>query len=341
MSHGDTLTQQARYHSRCTGIGHETSLQHLQTAQGQAPVPAASRDQARLEAAVFEHLGGTIDYCAHPAGIAHVRPSVDHLVVKVDLKLGPEHSLPRHCLEALLPTQYTGPAEDEGLTPGGIAGVRLLEVDSNGLHLGLAGTDARVTLTGPPPEWWQAALARHRSFCRDHHLVPLWDAPALTPFEATYLAADSTWWKEQADRAWIASGLLRRIALFHTVIKPFCIRYWRHGLGWKFELRYEHGVPVGHDRLIKHLTDPRYGLAIQSTRDHCECKKCDCDGGAERNCWFTLDTGGGRRDEIVLHFRHTRAGYDITREYDQLVAAGAAPDWLAQALPAHHRSPAT
>ncbi|MGW3465665.1 hypothetical protein ACWDE9_41735 [Streptomyces olivaceoviridis] len=52
---------------------------------------------------MFERLGGTIDYCAHPAGVARVHPSADHLVVEVDPKLGPEHSLPEHCLQALLP----------------------------------------------------------------------------------------------------------------------------------------------------------------------------------------------------------------------------------------------
>lgn len=108
------------------GIGHQAGLQHLQALQGQDPAPSASHDQACLEAAVFERLGGTIDYCAHPVGVARVHPTADHLVVEVDPKLGPEHSLPEHCLQALLPTQYTGPDEDEGREPGGIAGVRLL-----------------------------------------------------------------------------------------------------------------------------------------------------------------------------------------------------------------------
>ncbi|MET7457587.1 hypothetical protein ABZT03_38200 [Streptomyces sp. NPDC005574] len=36
--------------------------------------------------------------------------------------------------------------------------------------------------------------------------------------------------------------------------KPYCVKYWQHGLGWKFELCYEHGVSVNHDRLIDHLT---------------------------------------------------------------------------------------
>ncbi|WP_432161523.1 hypothetical protein [Streptomyces sp. NRRL F-5630] len=341
MSHGDLLTQKARYRSRCTGIGHQTGLQHLQSLQEQEPVPAANYDQTRLEAAVFERLGGTIDYCAHPAGVARVHPSPDHLVVDIDSKLGPKHSLPEHCLQALLPTQYTGPDEDEGRELGGIAGVRLLRVDTAGLHLGLAGTDARVTITGPDSEQWRTLVTEHRASCHDANLVPLWDAPALTPFETAYLAADPTWWKEQADHAWVASGLLRRIALFHTVTKPYCVRYWRHGLGWKFELRYEHDVPMDHETLLAQLTHPRWGMPLQVTREHCVCKPCDCDQGAERNCWYTLDTGGGRRDEIRIHFRRASAGGDTEYEYGRLAAAGADPKWLVQALPSHHQSSAT
>ncbi|MGV9942455.1 hypothetical protein [Streptomyces sp. NPDC003401] len=337
MSHGDLLTQKARYRARCTGIGHQTGLQHLQALQGQDPVPAANHDQARLEAAVFERLGGTIDYCAHPAGVARVHPSADHLVVEVDSKLGPAHSLPEHCLQALLPTRYTGPDEDEGREPGGIAGVRFLGVDAAGLHLGLAGTQARVTIAGPDPKQWGAIVTQHRASCSDHDLVPLWDEPTMTPFESAYLAADLTWWEEQADHAWVASGLLRRIALFHTVTKPYSLKYWPHGLGWKFELRYEHDVPMDHEALLAHLTHPVWGMPFQATREHCVCKPCDCDKGAERNCWYTLDTGEGRRGEIGIHFRRARAGRDTDHAYERLVAAGADPKWLAQALPSHHQ----
>ncbi|PJN31651.1 hypothetical protein CG747_44165 [Streptomyces sp. CB02959] len=337
MSHGELLTQKARYRSRCTGIGHQAGLQHLKALPAQDPVPAANRDQARLEAVVFARLGGTSDYCAHPAGIARVRPSVDHLVVEVDSKLGPEHSLPKHCLQTLLPTEYIGRGGDEEREPGGFAAVRLLGIDAAGLHLGLAGTDARVTITGPDPEQWRTMVTEHRAFCHDADLVPLWDAPALTPFESAYLAADSTWWEKQADRAWVASGLLRRIALFHTVTKPYSLNYWPHGLGWKFELRYEPDVPMDHEELLAHLTHPAWGMQLRATREHCACKPCDCDQGAERNCWYTLDEGGGRRDGIRIHFRRVRVGWDTEREYERLVAAGADSQWLAQALPARHQ----
>lgn len=304
MSHGSALTQKARYRSRCTGIGHQGSLQQHAAADSQLPVPDASRDQSRLEAEVFERLGGTIDYCAHPAGVAHVVPADTHLSVAVDPQLGPRHRLPRHCLEALLPTQYTGADEDgEGL--GGAMGVRLRGIDAGGLHLGLVDTDAHVTLTGPTPKQWREILTDHRARCRGHHLRPLWDRLELTQPERSYLAADSTWREERVATAWVASGLLRRIALFHTVTKPFCVRYWQHGLGWKFELRYEHGVAVEHDAVIEYLTHPKWGMALQVQRDFCACKPCNCDAGAERSCWFTFGVRGGH-GEVGMHFRRTR-----------------------------------
>ncbi|SEB64439.1 hypothetical protein SAMN05216483_0102 [Streptomyces sp. 2131.1] len=179
MSHGEILTQRVRYRARCTDLGHQTSLQHLQALQGQDPVPAAAdRAQARLEAAVFERLGGTSDYCAHPAGVAQVHPGADHLVVELDPQLGPQHSLPEH---------------------------------------------------------------------------------------------------------------------------------------------------------------PAWGMPLKAAREHCMCKPCDCDQGAERNCWYTLDVGGGRRGEIGIHFRRARVGRDTGQEHGRLVGAGATPDWLAQALPSHYQ----
>ncbi|GAA5705635.1 hypothetical protein AQJ43_36345 [Streptomyces avermitilis] len=334
MSHGNALTQKARYRSRCTGIGHQACTQQHTTAEGQHPVPDSGPDQARLEAQVFEHLGGTIDYCAHPAGIAHVIPTGTHLTVALDPKLGPNHRLSQHCLEALLPTIYTGTDEDpEG--PGSAVGVRLRGIDADGLHLGLADTNARVTLAGPSQAEWTTALANHRARCRESHLIPLWDTPGLSEPERRYLDGDPAWWKEQADTAWLASGLLRRIALFHTVTKPYCVRYWRHGLGWRFELRYEHGLTVEHNTLIASLTHPKWGMPLQVKRDHCSCKPCACDGGAERNCWFTLEMPDGQ-GEVGMHFRRARADFDASGTYERLVTAGANARWLEQVLPAHH-----
>ncbi|WP_097914118.1 hypothetical protein [Streptomyces sp. b84] len=339
MSHGNLLTQKARYRSRCTGIGHQQSLHHLQASPRQDPVPAPGRDQARLEAAVFERLGGTIDYCAHPAGVARLHPDTGHLTVELDPQLGPDHSLPEHALQALLPTRYTGPDQDGEGEPGGISGMRVLNIDEHGLHLQLASTEARVTLAGPSAKTWRNLLAAHWTGYRSGLLVPLWDTSELTPFEADYLAKDHTWWDECDEFAWVASGLLRRIAVFHTVTTPYCVRYWRHGLGWQFELLYQHGVPVNHDELIAHLIHERWGMGLKASRDHCACKPCDCDGGAERNCWYTLDAGEGDLGAIGIHFRRNAVGRDLTRAYGRLVAAGADPDWLARALPAHHRLP--
>lgn len=197
-----------------------------------------------------------------------------------------------------------------------------------------AGTDAHVIM-GPTPQQWRSILADHRARCRDEYPEPLWDTPELTQAELRYLAQEPTWWKARAGAAWVASGLLRRIALFHTVTKPFCVRYWQHGLGWKFELRHEHGVPVDHDAVIERLTHPKWGMTMGVKRESCACKPCNCDGGAERSCWFTLSPKSDH-GEAVIHFRRAKAGYDLSNVYGRLVAAGAEPSWLELALPDHH-----
>ncbi|RPK23580.1 hypothetical protein EES37_38135 [Streptomyces sp. ADI91-18] len=333
MSHGNTRTQQARYRSHCTGTGHQICVEQLHSAAAH-PVPTPDFDQARLEAALFEGLDGTIDYCAHPAGIARTTPSSDHLALALDSKLGPKYRLPEHSLGMILPTHYTGPEETENV-PGGYVGVRLRAIDDAGLHLGLAGTDAHVTLTGPSTEEWHEIVAAMRADCQECHLEPLWDARDLTGPEADYLAREHRWESEKAERAWLASGLLRRIGLFHTVSKPYSMRYWRHGLGWKFEVRYEHGVAVNHDAVVEHLTHRRWGMPLQVFRESCACKSCTCDGGAERSCWFTF-VGDQPKTKIIIHFRQTRAHYDMTDPYDRLTGAGASRTWLQQALPSHH-----
>ncbi|MFI0269644.1 hypothetical protein [Streptomyces luteogriseus] len=130
---------------------------------------------------------------------------------------------------------------------------------------------------------------------------------ASTPFESAYLARAPTWWEERADHAWVASGLLRHIALFHTVTKPYSLKYRPHGLGWKFALRYEHDAPMDYEALLAHLIHPAWGMPLQATRAHCVCRPWDCDKGAERNRWCILDTGAGRRGEIGIHFGRARA----------------------------------
>ncbi|MET9648603.1 hypothetical protein [Streptomyces syringium] len=336
MSHGNNLSQQARYRARCTGRGHQSEHQFLSTTRLAAPIPEAAGEQALLEAALFERIDGIFDYCAHPAGVHSVLPQPDHLTVRLDPYLGrTDRALPLHSLAGLLPTYYTGDKEDpEG--PGGVTGVRLLGIDERGLHLGMAGNAASATLTGPTSEQWRDHLAEHRAWCAENELAPLWDTPGLSEPETADRAAHSSWYQILAKGAWLGSGLLRRIGLFHTVASPYSLRYWNNGEDWKFELKYERGVPADHDDLIQHLLHPTWGLPLRVDHRHCECRPCDCDGGRERICSIDLAPLDGRYGGIGFRFRSTAQGYDLTEQYAKLVNSGAPSSWLRRALPRHH-----
>jgi hypothetical protein len=52
-----------------------------------------------------------------------------------------------------------------------------------------------------------------------------------------------------------------RIGLLHTVTFPYSVRYWYDCVDWKFELKYEHGVPVGHDAFVQHTVEQGYDLS--------------------------------------------------------------------------------
>jgi hypothetical protein len=140
-----------------------------------------------------------------------------------------------------------------------------------------------------------------------------------------------------ADSAWLSSGLLRRIGLLHTVTFPYSARYWYDGQDWKFELKYEHGVPADHDAFVQHLIHPVWGLPLRIVGRHCECRSCDCDGGRERMCRIELAHREGREGGPQLRFRTIEHGYDLSQEYAKLTATGAGPSWLRRALPGHHQ----
>ncbi|GAA2718484.1 MULTISPECIES: hypothetical protein [Streptomyces] len=248
----------------------------------------------------------------------------------------PDRALPLHSLAGLLPTHHTGTTENPD-GPGGVPGLRLLGIDEHGLHIGMVGTDASATLTGPTPDRWRSLLDKHRAWCRENDLTPLWDTAYLSEPEAAYRAKEAEWHRILADSAWLGSGLLRRIGLFHTVVSPFCLRYWFDGVDWKVELKYEHGVALHHDELVQYLTHPSWGLPLRVHHRHCECRPCDCDGGRERICWIELAPTTQHRGGISFRFRSTDRDRDHSAVHAKLVSSGAPKSWLERALPQHQQ----
>ncbi|MER5781249.1 hypothetical protein ABT104_05900 [Streptomyces mobaraensis] len=339
MSHGDSLAQQARYRARCTGNRHQNEHRFLSTARPATAISEATGDQALLESALFTHANGLADYCAHPAGIHSVDPRVDHLTVRLDSYIGPTRDYPlgEHCLATLLPTQNTRTKEE----PSGVPGIRLRGIDDRGLHLGLADSSASATLTGPTAEQWRSYLDNHRALCIENGAAPLWETADLSEAEAAFRTEHSSWQEILSRSAWIGSGLLRRIGLFHTVSNAYSLGYWLDGRDWKFELTYEHGVPVNHDELVQYLTHPAWGLPMRVDHRSCQCRPCDCDGGRERICWIELTPTTDRVTGISFRFRSTAKDRNITRVYRSLALSGASTAWLERVLPQHHRQAST
>ncbi|WP_326615278.1 hypothetical protein OG949_41010 (plasmid) [Streptomyces scopuliridis] len=336
MSHGNRLSQKARYFANCTGIGYLTGHERLAASRTRDVIPSVSGEQALLEASLLERLGGTFDYCAHPAGIASVDPGLEHITVRIDPLMGRLQSpLALHSIAMLLPTRYTGTEANPG-EAGGIMGLRITALNERGLHLSLVGTTATATLDGPTSAQWSTYLAEHRAWCADNHWQSLWDEPNLHPDEQAHTASTPLWSQRCRETAWVGSGMLRRIALLHSVTTPYRVTCWHDGSDWKFDISYALGAKGSHDALIKQLLHSRWGQPLQIHHSHCECTSAPTDESVhlrERMCSLSLTSQGALRGGIDFRFRSTARQQDLASRYAALSAASAEPSWLRLAFP--------
>ncbi|MEU4496996.1 hypothetical protein AB0F96_27025 [Streptomyces sp. NPDC023998] len=335
MSHGNRLSQKARYFAACTSTDYLIGWQRLSADRARDPIPDTSGDQALLEASLLERLGGTFDYCAHPVGIASIDPGPDRITVRIDPLMGLRQSpLALHSLAMLLPTRYVG-VESNLDEPGGIMGLRIAGLDDQGLYLSMAGTTAAATLTGPTAVQWSTYLATHRAWCSENHLQPLWDTPRLHPDERAFTASAPSLTRHRSETAWVGSGLLRRIALLHTATHPYRVGYWNDGSAWKLDISYAYGARGSHDVFVKQLLHPRWGLPLAIEHAYCECADgiADADPASERMCSLRLASHGDRRGGIDFRFRAATRQCDLSTRHAALASAGAAPSWLKRAFP--------
>jgi len=76
--------------------------------------------------------------------------------------------------------------------------------------------------------------------------------------------------KDDRELAWLGSGLLRRIALFHSKASAaYSVRSWISDHEWKFELSMRRDVPFDHHRFVERLIDPAWGLPAAVSHSHC------------------------------------------------------------------------
>ncbi|MFH8993360.1 hypothetical protein [Streptomyces sp. NPDC017940] len=326
-------SRKLRYWSECSGQFRRTALRPSHPAS--AVLPA----QARLESLVLEQLGTAPDLCAHPFGITSLHSAATSLTLHLDAYMGHRrHSFPEYCLSQLLPA---APAPGSGDDPHGIPGLRMSGINADGrqLHLHMVkdpGQTATLVLTLPKglTENWADIERRHRRWCEDNDLRQLWTTPQLDAVESAYLGACPSLEGSRSRRAAVGSGLLRRIALFHTVTAFYRVQCWDDGDSWKIDARTAHPRARWHDQLLQRLCHPRWGLPVHVAHRFCHCAEPDTPYQWDHTCAFYFDGHTASNDDpIYLRVHANPEGHDYHRQIATLRQVGAPADWMARAFP--------
>ena len=229
---------------------------------GSPPIPTPAQAQLNLEARFFEQiLDARGEITSHPLGIQAVRPLADTLHLRVD---GETTAL--QLLRYLLPRWETPVGDVHG-----IPGLRVHRRHSNAIELRQVGSLSSVRLTGLPARWWKLAEAELLSEADTTDVLAWRDSPtAWTPremrWDSEHYEGAGRYAKRWQRQTWLASGLLRRIALLHTVAACHAADGWK-GLScmphrWCFDLAHTRDQPPRLAELAAALRDPVFGLDL-------------------------------------------------------------------------------
>ncbi|CAM5559429.1 hypothetical protein [Streptomyces purpurascens] len=233
---------------------------------GRPPIPAPDcAEQRNFEADLFHQvLDSYTDFSASPFGIRRVRPQPDtiELVAETEQRA-------RRLLTWLLPS-YEPDGEVHGML-----GLRIRQRTPKGVELHIAGQHTSAWLTGQAPEIWKRAETESFERAADLGWKALWRGPEKWSVEE--LSFEQQWntgeWTRQFRAgAWSASGLLRRIGLFHTLTAADAVTGYK-GLGingyvgsgpvrWCLDIIHRSGVRYQKQDLVEALTDPEFGLPV-------------------------------------------------------------------------------
>ncbi|MFG3552344.1 hypothetical protein [Streptomyces sp. NPDC047725] len=174
-----------------------------------------------------------------------------------------------------MPLNRLLPCYEPGGEVHGIVGLRIRQRTSRGVELYIAGQRTSVCLTGVSLKVWKRAEAESLEHVADIGWKALWRGPEKWSEEE--LAFEQQWntgeWARQFRAgAWSASGLLRRIGLFHTLTACDAVTGYK-GLGingydgngpvrWCLDIIHRTGVRYQKQALIEAMTDPEFGLPI-------------------------------------------------------------------------------
>ncbi|MFI5808639.1 hypothetical protein [Streptomyces sp. NPDC051561] len=220
----------------------------------------------------------------------------------------------------------------------GIPGLRIDRTAADGRRLRLRmvqdpeQTELTLVLPGEVEEDWVDIEGRHRRWCEDNTLRPLWANGQLDAVEADYLGAYPLLERSRSNRAAVGSGLLRRSALFHTVATFYRVQIWDDGDSWKIDARTASPRASGHDRFVDRLCHPRWGLPVHLAHRFCWCAPEGAPYQWDHTCAFYF---GHAPDDGPLYLRvhASPEGYDYRRQVATLRKAGASMRWMARALP--------
>ncbi|MEW2386774.1 hypothetical protein AB0933_00265 [Streptomyces venezuelae] len=192
---------------------------------GTSPIPeAASSAQRCFEARVLLALLEFRDvYTRLPLGIASVHPEPHSSALAVE-----SEERATELLFNLLPSYA------EGHEVSGVPGLRITRRDKTAIELKVLGEPALIRLTGLPAKLWHSAEMSMLTKWIDPSSMHLcWRSSrwSWTVAEREHNAR----WEDGSDRfvrvtkagAWLASGLLRRAALLHTVANTFLVDGYR------------------------------------------------------------------------------------------------------------------
>jgi hypothetical protein len=335
------VKRRVQQHARYTGLSYQAAWECIADLEpGQAPIPEAAGAQRLLEGRVFTYLRCDVDYFAHPLGVASVRPGRDDLTIALDASVTRHgHPLVMHAVEGLLPAEPPDSRDVEEPVIG-VRGIRVAAVTRDRLVLSLAGTSARLTVTSTGRTDWRQLLDARASQLRRAGCRLCWDRPGLTAAETAYERAHAGLFGAEDAAAWLPSGLLRRIGLFHTVSAAYCAQYWTTVDTWKFVLRHQYGVAMPHDSVIAHLTDPRWGLPLVVEDRYCQCGAPWLDPRYEQQCTVELSHREQVPGGLQLRFLTNYAQRPIDHIRSDLIRAQADPAWVHRVLPIPDTQPA-
>lgn len=309
MPHGGRLSNLTRTRCVYTGEPYQFALKELRKPGNLRPVPDVASPQALLESQILSKLGDGGAWSAHPLGISNVRVSSDEPIAvqldsHVELSSGDNYPMAFHAPDRLLP--YAEP----GIQVNGVPGLRIAAIRGNSLHLTLVNTNSRLILRGIPGTSWTAYLDERWKSLDTGGYPPLWNAPTLTTHERDDAESCRLLRKTELDMQWLGSGLLRRVALFHTSSSAYSTRSWITDDEWIFELDTRNDVRFDHDTLLSRLTDPMWGLPIRISWHHCTCDDPPLpDSRYTRQCTYRLANSQGLPCGMQIRFRWGPAAY--------------------------------